>query len=494
MTKSKIFFWLLIAFIAGIAVASFLSFGIWAIAAVFISGGSVAAFGALRPAERQYLVVAGFAAVACAAGAFWLLRQTHMASRAFDGPLGRRIELKGMIAGDPVRRPRSQELLLERGSGGGAVRIILRPYPEYRYGDRLRVTGTVERDDNRRGFEMAFPDIAVVATGGGSPVYRMLLGLKHRFSDALSRHLPEPEGSFLTGLLLGERQNFPEALRRDLQITGTAHVVALSGYNITIVADALLKLSLLLFVPIGVAWWVTIAGIGLFTLLTGATASVVRAAIMGALVVIARRAGRVYHMRNALALAAVAMLIHDPSLLRLDIGFRLSFFATFGLLYLAPPVDGWLERVKVRLFLFGRDRRMLREERASSFGPPRISLIRATLVSTLAAQLAVLPLIVFYFGRLSFVAPFANLAILPLIPLTMFLGFSTGIASLLGDGVGRIAALASQLPLAYELSVIRWFAGLPAASIEIYGLGPVVLVGAYAFIGALVWRRRVRPP
>ena len=127
-------------------------------------------------------------------------------------------------------------------------------------------------------------------------------------------------------------------------------------------------------------------------------------------------------------------------------------------------------------------------------GPPGLSLIRQTLVSTLAAQLAVLPLIVFYFGRLSLVAPFANLAILPLIPLTMSLGFFTGVASLLGDGVGRLTALIGQLPLSYELSVIRWFAGLPAASIEIYGLGPAILVGAYAFIGMLVWRRRVRLP
>lgn len=492
MTKSRIFFWLLLAFIAGVAAASFVPLGVPVVAAVFIFGGSVAAFGLLRASERQKLVVAGFAVVVCAAGAFWFVRQSRAEPPVRDELVGRRITLEGIIVDDPVRWPRSQELLLESGAGGGTARIITRPYPEYRYGDRLHVTGTVERGDGRPEFLMAFPEISVIRTGGGSPAYRWLFALKRRFSDALSRHLPEPEGSFLAGLLLGERQSFPEALRRDLQITGTAHVVALSGYNITILADALLKLSLLLFVPIGMAWFVTLAGIGLFTLLTGAAASVVRAAIMGALVVIARRAGRVYHMRNALALAAAAMLIHDPSLLRFDIGFQLSFFATLGLVYLAPLVDRWLERTKTRLFILGRDRLVLREERDASFHPPRQSLLRSTLVATLAAQIAVLPLIVFYFGRLSIVAPLANLAILPFIPLTMFLGFITGGLSLLGDEIGRVAALAGRLPLAYELSAIRWFAGLPAASVEIYGLGPAILVGAYALIGLFVWRHRVR--
>ena len=490
MTKSQIFFSLLLAFIAGVAAASFVSFGTYAIAAIFILGGSIASFGLLRRGEGQRVLIFGCAAAVFAFGAFWFFREDHSQASMLTEKVGMNVAFEGIVTDEPVRRPQSQEIMLQGENGERRVRVIMRPYPEYHYGSRLRATGRLTYDDVRSEFRIAFPDVLVVDPNGGNMFYQMLLRLKEEFSSALTRHLPEPEASFLSGLLLGERQNFPASLRRDLQITGTAHIVALSGYNITIVADALLRAATLLWLPLGAAWWLTLAGIAVFTLLTGAAASVVRAAIMGGLVLVARRAGRMYHMQNALALAAVIMLLHDPSILRFNIGFQLSFLATLGLLYVAPLIDRVFERMKVRLMLFGRDSDLLRERRGTSFAAPQPSFLRGILVSTLAAQVAVLPLLIFYFGELSIIAPLANLAILPLIPATMFAGFVTGGAGFIADPLGRFAALVSRLPLSYELSAIYWFAALPAASVSVHGSGRVVLAALYALLAFFVWRAR----
>ncbi len=416
------------------------------------------------------------------------LFSSNTVSPALDAAVGERISFIGAIDVDPVRRARSQEFIV-RSRQGTEVKVIVRPFPEYHYGEQVRAVGKLERAD--REFRMAFPKISAVASAGGSPLYRVLFRIKRQFSDALRRHLPEPEGSFLAGLLLGERQSFPSSLRADLQRTGTTHVVALSGYNITILADALRKIFGLLWLPGGVAWWLSVAGIVAFTLLTGAAASVVRAAVMGILVLLAYRSGRAYSIRNALALAAALMLMHDPTILRFDIGFQLSFLATLGLLYVAPLFERWFDRLKIRLFLIGRALHMLREERDSAFGSPLPWTLRNIFISTLAAQAAVFPLLIFYFGELSLISPLANLAVLPLIPYTMFFGFLTGGFGLVTDGLGRGAALISQLLLSYELGAINGFSRLPAASISIRGLGASSLIVMYTALIFFVRRARL---
>lgn len=493
MTKSQVFFRLLVAFITGVAFASFVPIGIVIVAAVFILGGSTAAFGLLRPGERTRVIVVGFLAIAFASGALRFSLPNSAVSSVLDSSVGKRVTFEGIIYDDPVRRSQSQEFIV-RSDGKEEIRIVSRPFPEYHYGDRIQATGKLADDARRQELVMLFPEVRIAGSAGNASLYRTLFGIKRQFSGALRRHLPEPHGSFLAGLLLGERQSFSSSLSRDLQRTGTTHIVALSGYNITILAEALRRIFGLLWLTGAMAWWLSVAGIILFTLLTGAAASVVRAAIMGILVLLAHRGGRAYHMRNALALAGALMLAHDPTILRFDIGFQLSFLATLGLLYVAPLFDRWLERIKIRAFLAGRDIRILRERRDTKFRSSPPWLLRNIFISTLAAQAAVFPLLIFYFGQLSLISPLANLAVLPLVPYTMFSGFLTGGLGLIADGLGRSAALFSQLLLSYELGVIGWFSRLPAASIAIRGFGPALLIGAYALLTFFLWRARSSTP
>lgn len=501
MAKSQIFFWLLVAFIAGIAAASFVPLPLAAIAAVFGLGGCGAAFALLELKARSRFLFFGFATMLFAFGLFWFIHASRPPAPALVRLAGERREFVGVIADEPALSPRSRRFVVRTDIG--KILVTVRPYPEYRYGDRVSISGRLGRPENFSDdfdyaaylakddifLTMAFPELRLIAAGEGNPLYEKLFHIKHAFSAAIARHFPEPASSLMLGLTLGERQSFPAELTEALRITGTAHIVALSGYNITIVADAFLKTLMLFWLPFAWAFWVAVLGIVGFTLLTGAAASVVRASLMGILVLIARREGRLYRMRNGLTFAAALMLLANPKLLRFDVAFQLSFLATLGLVYGAPVVERWYERVKLRMIPTGRDIGVIREERERlRERRNKKAFFRDTFIATLSAQLAVLPLIVWHFGTLSVVAPFANLAVLPVIPATMFFGFLTGGAAAIADVLGRIPAAVGWALASYELAAIDFFSRLPLAAVKLSGLGVFLLFGAYAFIGIRLWR------
>lgn len=504
--KSQIFFWLLVAFIAGVAAASFLPIPIIAVWAFFVLGGTVAVFASLKLEERRKQAVAGFMLMMFAVGMFWLTRSSRIPASALGALVDQAAVIEGIIDGEPARGAGSQRLIVIEPKYQSKILVITRPYPEYRYGDQLKISGRLERPENfSRDFNyisylakdgifytFVFPEIEILAHERGVKLYQFLFGLKVAFSARLNRHFPEPHSSFLGGLILGERRSLTPELSSELQKTGTSHIVALSGYNITIVADALLKTLMFFFIPFAWAFWLATAGIVGFVMLTGAAASVVRAAIMGILVLIARREGRIYRMRNALILAAALMVFHNPQVLRFDVAFQLSFLATLGLIYGGPMVERWYESVKLKLIPPARRAHLVRERRQSPGRPGGGAFVREVLISTLSAQLFVLPLLVYQFGMLSLISPVANLAVIPLIPATMFLGFLAGGMAFIWDVLGYFAAAPTWALLEYELSAIHVLANLPLAALEVRGFGLGALIGGYTLIGYWLWQAHKR--
>lgn len=504
MTKSRIFFWLLFAFIAGVAVASFLPLGLPILWAVFVFGGAIAAFGIRRVAERQTIMVSGACVMVAAFGMFWFLRAAS-ADLPLENELGKTVTIiEGVMVAEPRESAKSQQLIVREEATGARVLIFVRNFPAYRYGDRIRAKGEIRRPANFADdfdyaaylakddiyYVMSFPELATLGHGEESRVYAFLFSVKGMFSRSIERILPEPHAAFLKGLLIGERQSFSEELREELRTTGTTHLVALSGYNITIVGDNLLRLLRFLLVPFAAAFWAATVGIVGFVLLTGAQASVVRAAIMGLLVLIARREGRQYRMQNALAFAAFVMLVQNPKILRFDVAFQLSFLATLGLVYGSPLFERWYDRARSRVWLLLRDAGILREYRGERERKrPRRRMIRETLVTTLGAQLFVAPLLVFSFGSISLVSPVANLFVLPTIPYTMFAGFIAALAGLLATAAGRVVAWAAWLLLEYELRVIGAFAAIPHAAIESRAVGFIIVSLLYGALAFWLWRR-----
>lgn len=483
--KSQIFFWLLISFLVGVAIASFLATNTAAVAAVFVLGASILIFGSFRGATSRSAVT-GWCLVVVAGGIFWFLWHGQGSRAAL--PVGRRT-VEGVVVDEPRRSGRSQQLVV-RAETGAKVLVTLRPYPEYRYGDRLRFVGEINRAENfSPDFDyaaflakddifvvMPFPEVTSLEPGAGSTFLGVLLTAKRFFLERINAVLPEPHAALLGGILLGARESLPAELRDDLRRTGTIHIVAVSGYNVTLVADAFLRALAFLALPFAAAFWVAVGAIATFALLTGASASVVRASLMAGLVLVARREHRPYRMRNAIMLAAALMVAVNPKILRFDIGFQLSFLATLGIIYGAPMVDSFLERARLRCIPPLRALGIVRPSPDRPVRKPRRSFLRETVTTTISAQLFVLPLLIWHFGEASLVGPFANVLIIPVIPAAMLFGLLAGLGASAAALLGQALAPPAWLLLAYVIAVIETTAALPLAAIPLGHAARIVAV------------------
>src|SRR3972149_3060924 len=180
------------------------------------------------------------------------------------------------------------------------------------------------------------PETQLLATDRGQPVIAAILAVKQKFEARLNALLPEPQASFLSGLLLGVRRGLPPDLLEDFQRVGLTHIIAVSGFNITVISAVILAVALGAGSGRRQAFWLVVISLLVFMILTGLSASVIRASIMGFLVVLGQRLGRLINMRASLALSALVMTFINPQVLIYDAGFQLSFLSTIGLVYLAP--------------------------------------------------------------------------------------------------------------------------------------------------------------
>jgi competence protein ComEC len=287
-------------------------------------------------------------------------------------------------------------------------------YPPYSYGDELEIAGQLQTPPESADFSykdylarqgvhslLDFGRITLLNQGHGDPFHRIVYALKARLQETIARLLPEPSASLLTGILLGIETGIPDDLLEDFNATSTTHIIAISGFNIAIVAGAIGLLTRR-FLGVYKAAVVSICAIAIYTVLVGADAAVVRAAIMGSLTLLAIIAGRQTYALASLAAAALLMTLWHPLLLW-DVGFELSFAATLGLVLLVRP---WEEGVRALLS------RWVAEERAASL----VRLLSEPLFVTMAAQLAVWPITLYYFRRFSLVSPLTNFLVIPAQP------------------------------------------------------------------------------
>jgi competence protein ComEC len=257
--------------------------------------------------------------------------------------------------------------------------------------------------------------------------------------------LPAPESGLLLGLLLGGNDWLSQAVQDNFSRTGLTHIVAVSGYNVTIVAEYLMLLGIFLGLWRQQAFWLASVGIFLFVVMVGFPASAVRAGVMGGLLLWAMKNGRLANAQNAIVFAASAMLVANPLLLRWDVGFQLSFLATLGIVYFYPVI----ERYSIR--------------------KQGISFFSELLFLTLSAQIFVLPIILNNFQKFPVISLLANLLVLPIIPLTMLLGFLMIVFSFIFPPMAIIFSWLVYLPLRYETLIVEWLANWKFSSVEIIG-------------------------
>jgi competence protein ComEC len=365
----------------------------------------------------------------------------------------------------------------------GKILITTRKYPEYNYGDILKASGklqfpTIFEDFNYKNYlakdgvyyVMYYPKIEVLEKDKGNQIFSAILKFKNNLTQKVERIMPFPEVSILEGLILGNKQIFSEKIKNELSITGTSHIVAISGMNIVIISE------ILMFVLIGLgmwrkqAFWFVLILIFIFILMVGAPASAVRAGIMGAILLYAQKIGRLSNAARIIVFAGAIMLVLNPLLLRYDIGFQLSFLAVLGLIYIKPIIDKLLEKI-------------MKQE--------QISFLLQIITTTIAAQIAVLPILVYNFGKISFISPIANILIVPVIPFITAIGliFLGGVLVL--PLLGKILLWPAYLGSAYILRLIDWFSKIPWAAKRIPKVHWAWLAGYYILtIGIIIWFSR----
>src|SRR3990172_6865320 len=233
---------------------------------------------------------------------------------------------------------------------------------DWRYGDRLLLEGWLETPPEfesfsyrdylaRQGIYAYMPSASAerLATGEGNPILRRIYDLRERALELVHRLYPDPEASLLAGILLGVETGIPQEVQRAFADTGTAHIIAISGFNITILSG-LFTVVFIRLLGKGrryLAAVLSAVAIALYTLLVGAGAAVVRAAIMGGLVLLARQIGRRQQGLNSLGFVAALMTLHNPHVLW-DISFQLSFTATLGLVLYAEPLTAFFRGIAAR--------------------------------------------------------------------------------------------------------------------------------------------------
>jgi competence protein ComEC len=255
----------------------------------------------------------------------------------------------------------------------------------------------------------------------------------------INKALDSDSAALLAGITVGDRSGFSKEFKNDMALSGTTHIVALSGYNISILA---ITISYIFgsFLSKQKSFYFTVGVIVLFVLMTGAEASVVRAAIMGSLALLAERAGRLYSFRNALTLAAFGMTLWNPHVLLSDVGFQLSFGALMGIVYIKPIFEKILGLKKNDEGFLGW---------------------KGNALATFSAQLAVVPVLLYNFGSLNIFSLFANVLILGLQPYTMALGFATGFVGFASSILAHVFGWLVAPLLLYQVAVIQFFANFP---------------------------------
>jgi len=415
-----------------------------------------------------------------------IVRTQQFEAQFVDSPLaaevGQRVTLTGTVVTEPDERANFTQLFVQTETD----RVLVRAdrFIVIDYGDVVQITGSLSQPepfttDIGRTFDypkylevrkvqyiISFADIAVIDSDQGNVLLAYLYQAKQFFVVTLEDAIGSPQVDLGVGLLLGVKQALGDELEIAFRQTGIIHIVVLSGYNVMLV--------------VGFFWWLSswvlplrgrivfgLIGITLFALLVGLSATVVRASIMAAILLIGKLLGRTHDVLRALLFAALVMVLINPYILLYDIGFQLSFMATLGLVLVLPQFESTLATKTTQLKL------------------------KDLLLATVVTQIFVLPLLMYHIGEVSLVSVVVNMLVLPMVPVAMLLTFIAGLVGTLATTLGTLVGFVAYLPLHYIILIAEWFAAFPFAVVTIPEISVWVVAVMYILlgIGYWLWRR-----
>ena len=410
------------------------------------------------------------------------------------------VTITGEIYGYPDRRDTFQLLTVRIkqlsspnvGLAGLPVtgHVVIRTGMEtpWNYGDSIQITGSLvapsdEEDFSYRDYlarryivsSLYYPELVLISREGGSPITRWIYLLRDRGLATLAKLYPMPESALLSGILLGVDSGIPTDIQNSFRATGTTHIIAISGFNISILAALLSSIFYRLFGAHKGAL-ATVITLGFYVILTGASPSVIRAAIMGSLGLFASLVGRRQTGLNSLAFVAAAMCLGNPYL-PWDVSFQLSFLSTLGLILFAEPMVAWLNGCFTR-FLPARSFEHVAEK------------IGEYCLFTLAALITTFPVMAFHFHSLSWSSLITNPLVLPVQPAVMILGGLSLLLGLLWFPLGKLISYLAWPFVAYTIKIITWLGNLTGNTPVTVSIGMGFIVIYYLVVIMLMTKRK----
>lgn len=378
------------------------------------------------------------------------------------------------------------------------ILLIADRFPEFRYGDQIRVSGKLslpKNFTNKNGgqfdyvsylkkdginFLISYPEIEKLTkketgfwTDKKEKIFSSLYSFKNFLVDKISEVTPEPNSALTSGVIFGAKKSLGENLTEDFRTVGLIHIIVLSGYNLTIIAVGIFY-ALSFLNKRNLSFIISTIAIILFSIMVGLGATIIRAGIMALIAILARFLGRPADAMRWLFIAGFLMLLWNPLILFYDPSFQLSFMATLGLILFSPHIYKFISETKLQKFI------------PEKFG------FREIISSTFAVQFFVLPMIIKMSGNFSIISFIINPLVLPIIPVLMAFGALTAFIGIFSEIIswpfGTISYLISEI----IIKITEFSANLPFSSIQIKSVPTLLIFVWYTVYGVLYWKLKVK--
>lgn len=460
MTKSEALIYFCLSFIGGICIASFFVDSIIAVIVGLIIG--LILVGAFY--ENKTIMVVGFCFIIFSLGMFLFgFNLSKIENNELINFNDKEVVFEGIVLSNPERGSDKTQLMVDvfnRDKKIGKVLIFTDKYSPIKYGNRIKVEGIIKVPQKIDNFDyqgylakegvsviVSFPKIEIIESK--ESFLGMIYSFKEELGGRIRDNLSPSLSSILEAMILGNDQKMDKETKSKLSVSGLSHVIAISGSHIVIFSAMLFEVLLFL----GLWRKQALLGSIFFTLfyvfLVGLPASGVRAGIMVGLLFLAQLISRQSFNLRTLVIAASAMLLFNPLLLKFDLGFQLSFMAVLGIILTGPVFNKWLD------FIFRGKLKWLQE----------------IMAMTISAQIFTLPLLISSFGYFSIISLLSNIVVLPITPLLMALGILVPI-------LGMIVAIPCSILLSYLMWVVDVSSRIPFAILKV-DLPFIVLIIIY---------------
>lgn len=374
-------------------------------------------------------------------------------SKPYNIPFGEYREITGVVIFSEKKLAKQDVVISAREPFEAKIYAAFPISPEVGIGDEISVKGNVEKPETKEFARylkkdnifavMGFPEVEILSKSNKFSIKKSLTSFSQGITDVYAKVLPQKESSLLSGIMVGDTSEFSKDFKESMRRSGTTHIVALSGYNITVLIMMILPIFSF-FLKRKSALVGVFLFIACFVVMTGMSPSVVRSAFMAGILAFLKIGGRLTNPKNIIVFTALIMVLINPRVIGLDVGFQLSFLAFLGIVYLQPVFEKFVEK---------RTRK-------------KISFWGSAALTTLSAQLMTLPFLLLYFKNVFATSIVANTLIVALLPIIMALGLVIAGTSLISYYISLIFGWFSYPLLKIEVGIIEFFSKFALAPIS----------------------------